>query len=366
MQIALTKKLADAMGIKPSPAVEVIDPLFCWTANWTNVWGNRRVEDMLVLVNNATRFSVAIYQVKRKNLKNAEVIMTNAIRNTLLSMNINTEIVSEYMNLLGDVEFVKNQDRQASAWVSRAGLYSAISVAREYTGHEKVFSDTVGMTVNYMFVNYSNNSDDGFFPYRAMIKALTDLTGKKAYHYKAFELLLTLDLEVYKAIRRVIVPANFKLKYVHNLMQSVFSWKDYHLYDFSIINPDDHKIMSRLVPNEEDLKYDENAILINEHTLDEFFPKYKDMIYTYDMGDHWEHEIQLIRVIEEHHEESPYLLEAKGQAPPEDVGGIPGFLRFLQIMQNPNDPEYDEIKTWARYWMPDLWEHETKPKVLHL
>ncbi len=162
------------------------------------------------------------------------------------------------------------------------------------------------------------------------------------------------------------MPANLKLKHLHNLMQSVFSWKDYHLYDFSIINSDDHIIISRLVPNKEDWKYDDNAILISEHTLDEFFPIYKNMIYTYDMGENWEHEIQLIRVIEEHQEESPYLLEAKGQAPPEDVGGIPGFLRFLQIMQNPNDPEYEEVKTWARYWMPDLWDYETKPKVLHL
>ncbi|MDD2190433.1 MAG: hypothetical protein PHE94_03130 [Eubacteriales bacterium] len=69
MQIALTKKLAEAMEIKPSPVREVINPLFTWTANWTKVWDNRRTEDMLVLVNNATRFTVAIYQVKRKDMK---------------------------------------------------------------------------------------------------------------------------------------------------------------------------------------------------------------------------------------------------------------------------------------------------------
>lgn len=61
MQIALTKKLADAMGINPSSTHEAVDPLFSWTANWTKVWDNRKVEDMLVLVNNATRFTVAIY-----------------------------------------------------------------------------------------------------------------------------------------------------------------------------------------------------------------------------------------------------------------------------------------------------------------
>ncbi|OPX87198.1 MAG: hypothetical protein A4E53_02576 [Pelotomaculum sp. PtaB.Bin104] len=70
MQIALTKKIADAMGVKPPSAHEDVNPLFSWTANWTKVWDNRRAEDMLVLVNNATRFTVALYQVKRKDLKN--------------------------------------------------------------------------------------------------------------------------------------------------------------------------------------------------------------------------------------------------------------------------------------------------------
>ena len=51
MQIALTKKLVTAMGIKPAAIKEDANPLFTWTANWTKVWDNRRAEDMLVLVN---------------------------------------------------------------------------------------------------------------------------------------------------------------------------------------------------------------------------------------------------------------------------------------------------------------------------
>lgn len=42
---------------------------------------------MIVLVNHATRFTVAIYQVKRKDLKNMAEIMKTAIEDTLLSLN---------------------------------------------------------------------------------------------------------------------------------------------------------------------------------------------------------------------------------------------------------------------------------------
>ena len=86
MQIELTKKLSDALGIKPEVANDSTNPIFTWTANWTNVWVNRKTEDMLVLVNNATRFVVAVYQVKKKDLKNIEKIITEAIENTLLYM----------------------------------------------------------------------------------------------------------------------------------------------------------------------------------------------------------------------------------------------------------------------------------------
>jgi len=41
-----------------------------------------------------------------------------------------------------------------------------------------------------------------------------------------------------------------------------------------------------------------------------FFPEHKYMAYTYDMGDYWVHKIRLLRVIEEHDKESPYLIEA--------------------------------------------------------
>lgn len=52
------------------------------------------------------------------------------------------------------------------------------------------------------------------------------------------------------------------------------------------------------------------------------------ILYTYDMGDSWEHEIEFVRVIDAHDKESPYLLEASGQAPPEDVGGVSWLFCF--------------------------------------
>ncbi|MDD2619995.1 MAG: plasmid pRiA4b ORF-3 family protein [Syntrophomonadaceae bacterium] len=365
MQIALTKKLADAMGVNSPSVHENKNPLFSWTANWTKVWDNHRSEDMIVLVNNATRFTVAIYQVKRKDLKNVAEMIRTAISNTLFFMNLNPELVGEYMRLAGEVEFVQNRSRQTAAWVTKAGLDCAFYVGNEYNRIPKMYSDTVGVPANYRHVNYSGKNNEGFIPYRAMINALSDLTGKQAYKYRAFELLVTLDLEVYKAVRRIIVPADLEFVRLHKVLQSVFDWQNYHLYDFTIFDGNKRIPTARIVPFEEDLEYDEDAILMKGHTLSEFLPERKHMLYTYDMGDNWEHEIQLIRVIEDHDKESPYLLEASGQTPPEDVGGVRGFVNFHEIILNPNHPEYRGMKEWAKYWTTELSDWKRRPRVIH-
>lgn len=366
MQIALTKKLMTAMGINPPPIYEVINPLFSWTANWTKVWDNRRTEDMLVLVNNATRFTVAIYQVKRNSLKNVAEMMKVAISNTLLSMNLNPELVAEYMRLSGEVEFVQNSSRQAASWVTKAGTECAFYVGNEYNGIEKIFSDTIGGAANRTIVNCSGANKEGFYPYKAMIDALCEVTGKQAYRYRAFELLVTLDLDIYKAVRKIIVPANIQFTQLHKVLQSVFDWRNYHLYDFTVFDKDKSKPTTRIVPFEEDLEYDKEAILMGNNALSEFLSEQKYIIYTYDMGDNWKHEIQLINVIDEYDKESPYLLEASGQTPPEDVEGVPGFIDFREIMMNPNSQEYEEMREWAGYWTVELSDWEKRSRVISI
>lgn len=354
------------MGLKLPSSNEDENPLFSWTANWTKVWDNRRAEDMLVLVNNATRFTVAIYQVKRKDLKRVDEMMVEAIRNSLLAMNLNPEMVEEYMQLAGNVDFTQNRNRQTASWVSRAGLECAFFVGNKYNGIAKMFNDTVGVPVNRNIVSTSSNHSEGYYPYREMIHALSELTGTQPYNYRAFELLVTLDLDVYKAERRMIVPVDFKFSDLHKVLQSVFGWKNYHLYHFTILDRNQSKPIVRMVPFEEDLEYDEHAVLMEGHKLSEFLPEYTEVIYTYDLGDHWEHEIQLVRVIEEHDMESPYLLETMGQAPPEDVGGVGGFIDFREIMLNSSHPEHQDMKEWAGYWTVELEGWKSQPKVIRI
>lgn len=367
MQILLTKKLADAMEIKPTSASENLDPIFAWTANWINTF-DRRKEDMIVMVNNATRFTVTIYGVKRNQFKDIATKMTAAIRNTLLSLQVNPEVVDEYLLQADEVQFGANHDRKLTAWVNRQGLDAAFTVGRtvnESAGKIK-YEDTLGYLVSDRIVNCSGSYDGSFIPREKMLARLAELTGKPLYQYRAFELLVTLDLDICKATRRLIVPANLPFSKLHMVLQSAFHWENQHLYDFAVFDGKSCEPVARLVTSEEELDYDDQAALMDNHKLSDYLPENKFILYTYDMGDSWEHGIELVREIENHDQESPYLLEAVGKTPPEDVGGIGGFVDFREIMLNPSHPEYEETKEWAGYWSPELREWERRPHVLRV
>lgn len=43
----------------------------------------------------------------------------------------------------------------------------------------------------------------------------------------------------------------------------------------------------------------------------------------------------------------PVCISGAGDAPPEEVGGEGGFSQFLDVMANPDDPEYKYMKRWV-------------------
>ena len=58
--------------------------------------------------------------------------------------------------------------------------------------------------------------------------------------------------------------------------------------------------------------------------------------YVYDLGDEWVHGVSIERALTtEAGTEYPVLVDGARQAPPEDIGGPPGFEGFLEAVSNP-------------------------------
>ena len=147
-------------------------------------------------------------------------------------------------------------------------------------------------------------------------------------------------------------------------MQRAFRWKNYHLYDFTVLSKNGNEIINLVLEDEDTVFYD-NTEMMEGKVLKDYLYIDRKLCYRYDFGDGWEHEVKILKVLDDYDKESPYLLEAKGQTPPEDVGGVYGFIEFLEIIKNPKHPEYEHMKQWAGYWRENLSEWETKPRVLY-
>jgi Plasmid pRiA4b ORF-3-like protein len=141
--------------------------------------------------------------------------------------------------------------------------------------------------------------------------------------------------------RRVQVPLTTSLKGLHDVIQAVMPFENYHLFRFDvgdkrfgIPNPEWDHVHETL-----DAKNIKLGALV-ERGVSTFS-------YTYDFGDDWRHSVTIESVnAADSTLDYPRFIDGSGRAPPEDVGGIPGFEEFLDAMTKPRHPEHQRLTKW--------------------
>jgi Plasmid pRiA4b ORF-3-like protein len=71
------------------------------------------------------------------------------------------------------------------------------------------------------------------------------------------------------------------------------------------------------------------------------------LLYEYDFGDAWQHELLLEEVLLGDDSFQQICVAGERNCPPEDCGGPRGFAELLKIVQNPNHPEHDAVMEWV-------------------
>ncbi len=148
--------------------------------------------------------------------------------------------------------------------------------------------------------------------------------------------------------RRVIVPSATTLDELHRIIQLMFEWCDYHLYEFEVSG------VKYQAPDAEAEGEDSTRARLSRLGLSIG----AEFTYTYDFGDDWVHRIRVESLrVEEALDDLPYVVAGERRGPPEDCGGPSGFERFLNAMKNPRDPEHDEYRMWAgEDYVPDRFD----------
>jgi hypothetical protein len=91
----------------------------------------------------------------------------------------------------------------------------------------------------------------------------------------------------------------------------------------------------------------DDDLLEEDYTLADIAPKKGAKIrYEYDFGDGWEHEIVVENTDYPNPEWPVYCIEGVRACPPEDCGGVGGYMDFCEAMADKKHPEHRELKEW--------------------
>lgn len=139
--------------------------------------------------------------------------------------------------------------------------------------------------------------------------------------------------------RRVEVPLGTHFKGLHDVIQAAMGWQDYHLFEFRIAEK------RYGIPEG---KWDREILQAKSIKLAVLVSKGVNRFdYVYDFGDDWEHTIAIESVVDADPAlKYPRFVAGARRAPPEDVGGPPGFFDFLEAMVNPKHSEHRHLVEW--------------------
>ena len=151
---------------------------------------------------------------------------------------------------------------------------------------------------------------------------------------------ITLDGVEPSVTRTLQVPVTLRLDRLHLVIQAAMGWDDAHLYAFLAGN-------KRWSPP--DPGFDNDALPVATASLADIIAASgaAPIRYIYDFGDDWVHLIT-VQTTDAAVPGNlyPKLVDALGQCPPEDVGGLPGYQNFLEALADKRHPDHRHLTEW--------------------
>lgn len=163
--------------------------------------------------------------------------------------------------------------------------------------------------------------------------------------------------------RRLLVPASITLAALHNVLQIAMGWDSSHLHEFrkgkqyyGMPNPDEVFFNVPRTIDDRKVRLDEVLLRVGSN-----------FVYTYDMGDSWEHAIVLEkRLPADPNLTYPACLGGERACPPEDCGGVYGFYDLLEASRVPKHSRHEELLEWVgEEWVPDAFSPDDVNQRLH-
>lgn len=327
--ICPTKKVQDFLGLKN------LEPLTEETNNIFHVnlltFEHRK---LLIFTHYQTGYVVLLYGVKKNHTKNLTELFKEALKESLLADCFLEEVVNMFIMDLS-LDFKKSSDRKMISMTTSA--YETVRMYPEYLNKGTLAQSILSRRVNQL-LNMKVT-----VPYKEMIKHL------KIYHqapiiYQAYKVKITIDLEGDEVSRELLVPSHNTLDDLHQIIQKAFGWRNYHLYEFNLNDSMECYGIVEYFNEFEQTHFDSRLL-----TVKEAFSYSTDITYTYDFGDNWIHEITVLDFVSSNEIIYPKCLSYHNEPIPEDVGGVSGYHSFKDIINHPNNEDYQNAVEWLEF-----------------
>jgi hypothetical protein len=186
------------------------------------------------------------------------------------------------------------------------------------------------------------------------------MDNKRLKLLQIYQLRITLQHIEPKIFRTVVVPGSITLREFHELLQGAFGWLSCHLHAFR-----DREGNTYTSAQEGLFAMDIGEEDIDDATvqLDSVLQAKGDrLIYEYDFGDGWEHEIVLLEIGPPKAQGLyPAVIDGARKCPPEDCGGSFGYEELMEIAHrkrqgNALDEREEEQMEWLGDYDPEAFD----------
>ena len=161
--------------------------------------------------------------------------------------------------------------------------------------------------------------------------------------------------------RTLSVPCDYTFDDLHHAIQVAFGWTNTHLYKFDIVSPrtgesvvsiEDQRDLPIGMDFDDDWpgtrQWSPDTPLTGVLGLRRF--RDKKIIYLYDFGDHWEHEIEVVGRTTKY-EAAVTCMAGEGHPCAEDVGGPGGWhqLKRAYLYPRPTNAQRERCEWYENY-----------------
>lgn len=155
----------------------------------------------------------------------------------------------------------------------------------------------------------------------------------------AYQIRIELNHTNPSVYRVLSIPGILTLEHLHEIIQVVFGWKDYHIHYFI-----DGKTKKRYEPSEENK---ENVLDTEQYTLNDVFTTGDTWLYHYDDNEEWVHTITVEdRFLQDATAYSVHLLDWEQDNVTEEAGSIQSYDERKKILLDQDHEDHAAMVKW--------------------